>query len=88
MRRDDNVRAVRSAADVPKDQIFIGSVFAVVCLAVVWRAAWIREHSRFGRGLANWLGETPGLWAIRGIFAALAVFGVLLAVGVISPLRW
>lgn len=72
---------------MPKDQIFIGSVFAVVCLIVVWQARWMSEHSRMGRGLASWLGETAGLWTLRGIFAALAVFGVLLATGVVSPPR-
>ena len=73
---------------MPTEQIFIGSVFALVCLVVVWQAPWMCEHSRFGRGLARRLGEPAGVWTLRAIFAALAVFGLLLASGVVSPLRW
>lgn len=78
----------QGSVPVPKEQIFIGSVFAVVCLIVVWQAPWMCEHSRFGRGLARRLGEPAGVWAVRAIFAGLAVLGALLAADVVSPVRW
>ena len=84
------VRSTRKQGSVavPKEQIFIGSVFAVVCVIVVWQAPWMCEHSRFGQSLARRLGERAGVWTIRAIFGGLAVLGVLLASGVVSPLRW
>ena len=77
----------RAELMVPGDQIFIGSVFAVVCLIVVWQARWMREHSKIGRALASRLGATGGLWALRGIFAVLAILGILLATNVLQPLQ-
>jgi hypothetical protein len=73
---------------VPKEQILIGGIFALVCLIVAWNARWMVEHSRVGRGLASRLGETRAIWTIRAVFAACAVFGVLLATDVVSPVHW
>ncbi|HUG91001.1 MAG TPA: hypothetical protein VML55_09220 [Planctomycetaceae bacterium] len=73
---------------MPKDQILIGSLFAVVCLIVAWKARWMCEHSNVGRRLAERLGVGGAMWVIRAVFGALAVFGVLLATNVVRPVQW
>lgn len=70
------------------EQVFIGSATAILCLLGLWQNAWFLEHTRKGRRLADRLGIRNARWVVRGLFAAGAVFGVLLAAGVINPVRW
>lgn len=68
--------------------MFIGSVFALICLAAVWHGRWLVAHTPKGQGLARRLGEAKAVWLVRGVFAAGAVFGALLAADVIRPVQW
>ena len=70
------------------EQILIGATTAALCALGLWKSAWLFAETRKGRRLAHWLGETRGLWALRGLLLAGAAFGVLLAADVIRPLRW
>ena len=73
---------------MPGDQIFIGSATCVLCLAGLWQHAWLMEHSRYGRGLVRWFGHDRAPWILRGLLALGALFGALLAVGIVNPIRW
>lgn len=70
------------------EQAFVGTATAVLCLAGLRCNAWLLEHTRKGRRLVGRFGTVPAVWILRGLFVAGAIFGVLLATGVINPVRW
>ncbi len=70
------------------EQVFIGTATAILCLIGLWQNAWFLEHTPKGRRLADWFGTRKAAWLLRGLFAAGAVFGLLLAAGIINPVRW
>jgi hypothetical protein len=72
----------------PTDQIFMGTATAAMCLIGVWHSAWLIEQTRKGQRLADWLGKPRALMLVRGALLCGALLGVLLAVGVVNPLRW
>ena len=73
---------------IPNEQILIGVVVSVLCLAGLVKDRWFLEHTRKGQWLTRRLGPTRAVWALRGLFSAGAVFGILLATNVIHPVRW
>ncbi|MGH7127407.1 MAG: hypothetical protein ACREJB_18920 [Planctomycetaceae bacterium] len=73
---------------MPRDQIVIGVVTAALCVLGVWQSRWFLTNSKIGRWFARRFGESRGLWVVRGLFLAGAVFGVLLATDVVRPIRW
>jgi len=73
---------------MPLEQIFIGSATAVLCLAGLRNNAWLLEHTRKGRRLVDCFGTVKAVWILRGLFIAGAIFGALLATGVINPVHW
>ena len=73
---------------MPLEQIFIGGATALLCLAGLCHNAWLLEHTRKGRRLVDCFGTVRAVWILRCLFVAGAIFGVLLATGVINPVRW
>ena len=70
------------------DQTIMGVAIALVCAAGLAKSAWFLENTRKGRWLARRLGDRPAVWMLRSVLCGGIVFGVLLAVNVIRPLRW
>ena len=68
--------------------LLMGSLVAALCVLGLWQARWLLERTRKGQRVADWLGESRGLLVLRLLFAAGAVFGVLLAAGIIRPVQW
>mgnify|MGYP001444978656 CR=1 FL=1 len=66
----------------------MGTVIALLCATGIWQDRWFLEHTGKGQRLVGWLGEAKALWAIRGLFAVGALFGGLLAIGIIKPIQW
>ena len=61
---------------------------ALICAAGLLKSAWFLESTRKGRNLSRWFGDRVGLWVLRGLLFGGIVFGVLLAMDVIRPMRW
>ena len=72
----------------PRDQILIGALTAVLSLLAVWHAGWLVENTRKGRWFARRFGDVGARRVVRLVFAALCVFGVLLATNVLRPIQW
>lgn len=66
----------------------MGIGIVLVCLMLMTRDRWFLAETSKGRRLVAWLGETWGLWVLRGVLLALAALGALLASGLIRPIRW
>lgn len=73
---------------MPRDQVFMGVAIAAACLAGLWKGRWFLTNTRKGRRLVGWLGENSALWILRGLLASGLLFGILLAGGIINPVRW
>ncbi len=72
---------------MPYDQVLIGGTTAAMCLVGLFKTPWILEQTRKGRKLQQWCGEETAPWVLRLLLAAGLGFGVLLATGVINPVR-
>jgi hypothetical protein len=70
------------------DQILIGGTTAAMCLAGLYKPVWLLQHTEKGRRLVRWLGNSRALWLLRFSLAAGLGFGLLLAMGVINPVRY
>ncbi len=70
------------------EQMIIGGGTAALCLAGFWKVAWLLEHSRMGRRLVARFGDLGATRILKLLLLAGAVFGTLLAAGVINPIRW
>lgn len=73
---------------MPREQILMGAALCIVCLAGAWHSQWLIEHTRKGRRLAESLGARRALWLVRVLLLAGAMFGALLALGIVNPVRW
>jgi len=81
-------KSVEVGVSMPKEQIAIGAIVAVLCLAGAWKERWLLEHSKYGHRLIGWFGPQRAPWVLRCLLCGGIVFGVLLATNVIHPVRW
>jgi len=72
----------------PNDQIFMGAAVALCCAAGLFHQRWFLEQTPKGQRLIRRFGETGGTWLFRGLLIVGLLFGGLLAMGVIHPIRW
>ncbi|MEZ6068065.1 MAG: hypothetical protein R3B90_20660 [Planctomycetaceae bacterium] len=70
------------------DQLLIGGTTAAICAVGYWRERWLLSQTPKGRWLVRRLGGSKATWLLRVLLAAGLGFGVLLATGVINPIRW
>lgn len=66
----------------------MGCSVALLCLVGLIRQHWLLDKTPKGQRLVSRLGRRKALWLLRGMLIAGAVFGVLLAVGTLNPIRW
>jgi hypothetical protein len=78
----------RKQIEVVDERIFMGTAVALLCAAGLWHDRWFLEHTGKGQRLVGWLGEAKALWTLRGLFTVGALFGCLLAIGIIKPIQW
>lgn len=71
-----------------KEQLLMGGVIALLCVAGLVNARWFLTHTNKGQWLVRCCGETRALWVLRGLFGTGSVLGILLACDVIRPLHW
>lgn len=71
-----------------KEQIVVGGITAILCLAGLRNHRWLLANTRHGRRLAKRFGEPTSVWIVRILLVAGAVFGVLLAANVVRPVQW
>jgi hypothetical protein len=72
----------------PKEQIFIGTATAALCVFGLANSRWILENTKKGARLCRWFGPTRAIWVLRGLLGLGAIFGGLLAADFIRPLQW
>ena len=73
---------------MPKDQILMGVVMALICATGLCKDRWLLANTRKGQWLARKLGELKAIWVLRIFLATGVGFGVLLAAGIINPIQW
>ncbi len=73
---------------MPKEQILIGAVIAVLCGIGLCKDRWFLTNTKKGRQLIDRFGQRHAIWVLRLLFGAGAVFGILFASGVIRPVQW
>jgi hypothetical protein len=66
----------------------MGTATAALCVLGFWQDRWFLAHTGKGRALVRKLGDDRARWVLRSLFAAGIVLGVLLATGVVNPMRW
>ena len=89
--RDSPFRQLNCAATIGGmgiEQTIIGGATAALCLLGFWKVEWLLEHSRNGRRLAARFGDLGATRILKLLLLAGAVFGTLLAAGIINPIRW
>jgi hypothetical protein len=72
----------------PNDQIFIGAATMLLCLFGLANCGWILDNTNKGARLIAWFGSARAVWVLRGLFFLGAVFGGLLAINILRPVRW
>ncbi len=70
------------------DQVFMGTAVACGCLLGLWYQRWFLTETPKGQRLVRRFGEEGGAWVFRGLLLVGLLLGVLLAVGVIHPIKW
>lgn len=70
------------------ERMIIGGVIAALCLFGLWHGRWLLAETRKGQRLAGWLGRERGLLVLRVLLGTGVILGVLLATGVLRPVRW
>jgi len=76
------------ASGMPGHQIFIGSTVALLCLWGLFKHRWFLETTKKGKRLIARFGDRKAAWILNGLFVMGIVFGILLAIDVIHPIRW
>ena len=70
------------------DQMLIGSMVAALCAAGLWQETWLLAETRKGQELVRRFGRETAHWMVRIGLALGLGLGLLLATGVINPIRW
>jgi hypothetical protein len=66
----------------------MGVALVLTCLLVLLRERWFLAETGKGQRLVKRFGVNGATWLLRGLLLAGAVFGGLLAGGVIQPVKW
>lgn len=69
-------------------QLLIGAIITAGCLLGLRHDRWILQESGYGRWIRWLFGDERGLWFLRSVICLLALFGILLALNILRPLRW
>lgn len=69
-------------------QLFMGAVVALMCAIGLCCDRWFLRETRKGRRLVSTLGESRAVVVWRVVLVLGSVFGILLAIGLINPIRW
>ncbi|HID22309.1 MAG TPA: hypothetical protein EYP14_07900 [Planctomycetaceae bacterium] len=75
------------AFQMRNDQTFMGIAVVAICAAGWWHARWFLSETKKGQRLVRWFGRQGALRVFRSLMIAGAVFGALLAAGIINPIR-
>ena len=70
------------------EQTLMGTAVAVACVVGLKHSEWLVKNTKKGRWLTERLGEKKALWSVRVFLVFGVLFGVLLAVGIVSPVTW
>jgi hypothetical protein len=66
----------------------VGSIIIILGLLIYFKEHWVLENTGKGRRLIGWFGAANAPWVLRGLTVLTIIFGVLLAIGIIRPIKW
>lgn len=66
----------------------MGIAMVLFCLMILFRERWFLAETNKGQRLVRRFGDSGALWVLRSILVTIAIVGILLATGVIHPIRW
>ena len=66
----------------------MGIAIVLTCLMVLFRDRWFLAETTKGRRLVERFGAERAVWILRALLLLIAIFGGLLARGVIRPIQW
>ena len=69
-------------------RILVGSVMVFLCVALFLKERWFLENTKKGKRLTAWFGQKAAPVVLRGLILLGILFGSLLAMGIIRPIRW
>jgi hypothetical protein len=70
------------------EQVLVGGLTAALCVTGLWHDDWLLTNTRKGRKLIAWFGDDRAPWVLRTLLALGLGFGLLLATGILNPIRW
>lgn len=73
---------------MPTEQILIGGLTAVLCMMGLRNLRWLLDQTSKGQKLVARFGDPGAARILKLLLLAGALFGTLLATGVINPIRW
>lgn len=72
---------------IPQDTV-MGLAMAVASCMLLVKEQWFLNQTQKGQALVKWFGAKTAIWVLRGILAATALLGGLLAGGIVRPIQW
>ncbi len=66
----------------------MGIAIVFACLMILFRDRWFLAETTKGQRLVQRYGAQRAVWILRGLLLVIAVFGGLLASGVVRPIKW
>ena len=66
----------------------VGIIVVVFCTAILFHERWVLEKTSKGQSLVRWFGAAAALWVLRVATVFGAIFGGLLAAGIVRPIQW
>ncbi len=68
--------------------VLIGGLLTILCLMGLVKETWVLRNSAYGKCLVRWFGPRQAPAAYRVLLGITVIFGVLLAAGIIRPVKW
>lgn len=66
----------------------MGIAIALTCLMLLFRERWFLAQTPKGQRLVRRFGPDKALWVFRGVLLVFTSIGLLLASGILRPLKW
>jgi hypothetical protein len=71
-----------------QQHVVVGCMIVALCGLIVVNSRLFLEKTKKGQRLVGRFGPDRAPWVLRGLAATGAVFGALLAMGIIRPVQW
>jgi len=66
----------------------MGIAIALTCLMLLFRERWFLAQTSKGQRLVRRFGPDRALWVFRSVLLVFTSIGLLLASGILRPMKW